>query len=69
MIPVTRLNGSTIYVNSDLIEFLEATPDTIITLTTGRKIVSKDTVDEVIDKIVTFKRTFLTSLPEVKTSD
>ena len=39
MIEVKRLNDSVLIVNSDLIEFIEATPDTLITLTTGKKIV------------------------------
>ena len=37
MISVTRLNNKEFYVNCDLIEFIEATPDTVITLTTGKK--------------------------------
>lgn len=55
MIKVTRLNGEEFYVNSDLIEFIERTPDTVITLTTGRKFVVKEDVLEVIDKIIDFR--------------
>lgn len=56
MIKVTRINGAELVVNADLIEFLEATPDTIISLTTGKKIVIKDSIDEVIEKVADFRR-------------
>jgi flagellar protein FlbD len=55
MIRVSRLNGQSLVVNSDLIETVEATPDTVITLTTGRKIVVKDTVDEIVERVINFK--------------
>jgi len=55
MIKVTRLNGKSFYVNCDMIEFLEATPDTVITTTTGKKIIVSESIEEVIDKIVNFK--------------
>ncbi|MCE5249607.1 flagellar FlbD family protein [bacterium] len=56
MIKLTRFNNSVIVVNSDLIEFVEETPDTIVTLTTGQKIIIKESVDEVIDKVTAYKR-------------
>jgi len=56
MIKVTRMNGLELVINGDLVEFLEATPDTVITLTTGKKFVLKDTVDEVIQKVIEYKR-------------
>ncbi|QQY80730.1 flagellar protein FlbD [Keratinibaculum paraultunense] len=55
MIKVKRLNGKEFVVNSDLILYVEETPDTVITLTTGQKIVVAETVDEIIDKVVDFK--------------
>ena len=39
MIEVTRLNGTTVLINSDLIETVEETPDTVISLTTGKKFI------------------------------
>ena len=66
MIRVTRFNKTILYVNADMIEFLESTPDTIITLNTGRKVLVRETVDEVIDKVVTYKRRFLQLTPEVR---
>ena len=56
MINVTRLDNSELVINSDLIEILEAIPETIIHLTTGKKIMVKETVDEIIERVTTFKR-------------
>ena len=56
MILVTRLNGSTFYVNEDMIEFIEATPDTIISLNTDRKLVVKESVEDLLEAIVAFRR-------------
>lgn len=55
MIKVKRLNEKEFVVNSDLIEFIEETPDTVITLTTGRKVVVKESVDDIIEKVIDFK--------------
>lgn len=55
MIKLHRLNGEMIVVNNDLIETVEETPDTILTLTTGKKIVVRETVDEVIEQAALFK--------------
>ncbi len=63
MIKVTRLNGQEIVVNADLIEYLEASPDTIIALTTGKKIMVKESVDEVIEKIVEYRKRCLVYVP------
>jgi len=56
MIKVTRINNSEIIINSDLIEFIESSPDTIISLVDGKKIIVKDTPDEVIQKVAQFRR-------------
>lgn len=56
MIEVRRLNESALTVNADLIEFIESTPDTMISLTTGKKIMVKDTVDEVVKKVIKYRR-------------
>ena len=55
MIKVKRLNEKEFVINSDLIEFIEETPDTVITLTTGRKVVVKESVDDMIEKVIDFK--------------
>ncbi len=56
MIPVTRFNGSTFILNADLIETLEATPDTVITLVTGKKYVVRESVEEIIERILDFRK-------------
>lgn len=56
MIKVKRLNGGEFVINCDLIEVLEETPDTVITLTTGHKFVVKESIDTIIEKIKEFKR-------------
>jgi len=55
MIPVTRLNGQEVYVNADLVLFLESSPETILTLQNGKKITVKETIAQVIDRVVEFK--------------
>ncbi len=56
MIALRRLNNEPVMVNPDLIEFLEATPDTVVTLTSGNKLLVRDSMDEVREKIIEFKR-------------
>lgn len=56
MIALTRLNGHPVMVNSDLIESIEETPDTVVTLTSGNKLIVRDRMDEVQQKIIDFKR-------------
>ena len=55
MIRITRLNGQEIYVNADLVLFLESSPETILTLQNGKKITVKETIPQVVDRIVEFK--------------
>jgi flagellar protein FlbD len=54
MIELTRLNNEKIVVNADLIEFVERTPDTLVTTTTGKKLMVKETVDEVVEKVIDY---------------
>jgi len=56
MIHLTRINRVPLVLNSDLIEHIETTPDTIISLTNGQKFVVLETVDEVIRKVIEFRR-------------
>lgn len=56
MIKLKRLNGKEFVVNCEFIEFIESTPDTVITLMSGNKLVVSDTVDEVIQRVVEYKR-------------
>lgn len=56
MIELRKLNEQAFILNSDLIEFIENTPDTVITLTTGKKIVVKESVDEVLKRVIKYRR-------------
>lgn len=56
MIDVTRLNGKILTINNDLIEFIEETPDTVITFTNGTKIIVKEETDEIKKRILDYKR-------------
>lgn len=54
MIHVSRLDGKPFVINALLIETIEAAPDTVISLTTGRKHVVRESVDELLDQIVAY---------------
>jgi flagellar protein FlbD len=56
MIALRRLNNQAIMVNADLIESLEATPDTVVTLTSGNKLLVRDSMEEIQAKIVDYQR-------------
>ena len=56
MIEVTKLNGVKILVNPHLFEIVEETPDTVITLTTGKKIIVKESRQEVKNLVVLYKK-------------
>ena len=59
MIRLTRLNRAHMVLNSDLIEHIDVTPDTVITLTTGQILRVLESADEVIERIVEFRRRVL----------
>lgn len=56
MIKLTKLNNSEMVINDDLIEFVESIPDTIVSLTDGKKIMVKETPDEIIKRVAAFRR-------------
>jgi flagellar protein FlbD len=59
VIKLTRLNRAPLVLNADLIEFMEATPDTVITLTTGQKLMVRESADEVIARVIDYRRAIL----------
>jgi flagellar protein FlbD len=61
MIHVTRLNRSAIALNSDLIQEIEATLDTVISLTTGQKMTVLETEEEIIERVRAWRRSLLQS--------
>jgi flagellar protein FlbD len=56
MIHLTRINGQVITLNDDLIEVIETTPDTLICMSTGKKFIVQESEDEVVTRIVAFRR-------------
>ena len=56
MIYLTRLNKHPVVVNSDLIKFVENTPDTVVTLVSGEKLVVTETVNEILERVIDFRR-------------
>lgn len=56
MIRITRLSGEEIVINDDLIEFIETIPETMISLTDGKKIMVRESPDEIIQKVAAFRR-------------
>src|SRR5271166_4095746 len=62
VIRLTRINKSFLAVNADLIKFVETAPDTVITLSTGEKVVVMESVEQIIELIVQFRRSMLAGL-------
>ncbi|HLG96303.1 MAG TPA: flagellar FlbD family protein [Bryobacteraceae bacterium] len=64
MIRLTRINHVPLVLNADLIEHVETTPDTVIAMTNGQKFMVKESADEVIEKVIEFRRA-IAARPEV----
>lgn len=56
MITVTRINKTMLVINAEWIETVESTPDTVITLTNGKKYVVTESVEEVVDLVIKYKQ-------------
>ena len=67
MIQLTRLNNSPLIVNSDLVKFVEQSPDTVITLVNGEKILVREKADEVLNRIVEYRRSVLRGMAPITT--
>ncbi len=59
MIYVTRLNHTPLVLNAELIEHIEITPDTVISLTTGQKFMVRESTDEIIRRVLSYRRGIL----------
>ena len=59
MIKVTRLNHTSLILNSDLIEHIEITPDTVITLTSGQKFMVLESAEEILEEVIAFRKSLL----------
>ena len=62
MVSVTRLDNTHLVINSDLIEYIESIPETIICLTTGKKIMVKEKVEEIVERVTLFRRSINESI-------
>jgi len=62
MIKLTRTSGKEFVLNADLIIEVQETPDTVITLTNGKKLLVKDSADDIINKVVTYRQKIMTGI-------
>lgn len=56
MITITQLNKAEMVINAEMIETVETAPDTIITMTTGRKFITRDSIDDVVEKVMAYQK-------------
>lgn len=63
MIRLTRINHVPLILNADLIEHVETTPDTVISLTNGQKFVVLESTEDLIRKVIEFRREILNGVP------
>ncbi len=68
MVRLSRLNGNEFYVNADLIETVEMTPDTVISLTNGKKFVVREAAEEVVARVAEYRRQSTAALPLVSSA-
>lgn len=66
MILVHRLRGDAVWLNPDLIESVESTPDTVVTLVDGRRAVVADPVEEVVARILHFRASVLVAADDLR---
>lgn len=69
MIRVTRLNGVRFALNADLIREIEAAPDTILTLTSGEKMIVRESVDEVVSAVIEYQQRIRQAWPTAERTD
>jgi len=67
LILITRFDNKKIVINGELVEMIEQTPETLITMTTGKKFVVKESVEEIVDKIKVYKKELC--LPIIKENE
>ena len=69
MILVHRLKGEAMFLNADLMESIQATPDTVITMVDGRKLVVAESAEEIVDRIRDFRASILAAADEFRSTD
>jgi flagellar protein FlbD len=65
MIEVTRLNGNSMVINSDLIKIAEQSPDTMLTLIHGEKLIVRESCDEIVEKVLVYRARLLAAVATV----
>ncbi len=63
VIEVTKMDGTKTLINQDLIETVETTPDTVVTLTTGKKIITKESRQEIDNLVKSYRKEIYANLP------
>jgi len=63
MIEVSKLNGEKYFVNAETIDFIEQTPDTVLTLASGKKVIVLETPSVIVDKVIAYKQKIYLNLP------
>jgi flagellar protein FlbD len=66
MIELTRLNGNTMVLNSDLIKTAEASPDTMLTLINGEKLIVRERCDEVTERVLAYRARLLAAVAKLQ---
>jgi flagellar protein FlbD len=61
MIELTKFHGSRIIVNADLIEFIDSIPETVVVMSTGRRVIVTEQVQEVVEKVIEYRRRYLSA--------
>lgn len=64
MINLTRINRARLVLNSDLIEYIEKTPDTVVSLTNGLKLLVLESPDEIVDRVIEFRQCIVKGRPD-----
>lgn len=62
MVNVTGFDGQSFYINCDLIETIKETPDTVVTISTGKKLIVKESADEIVDRIIEYRKKTLNAI-------
>jgi flagellar protein FlbD len=65
MISVTRLDGKELFINSDHILTIEQTPDTVLALTTGVRVMVKETGEQLVDRVVAYRKRIQVEPPPI----
>ena len=64
MVQLTKLNGTPMVLNSDLIKTAEASPDTMLTLINGEKLIVRESIDEVVEAVLTYRARLLATVAQ-----